>query len=52
VSEDALNNLRSSLGSGPYYFYSSRQSKDSYWAKSWNLYLPYPEKEMSAWIQA
>lgn len=50
VSDDTLAKLASSLGTGPYYFWSAAAPKDSFWVKRWKLYLPRPEQEMASWI--
>jgi hypothetical protein len=52
VSEQTLDSLNGAIGSGPHYFYSSTQPKDSYWSNKWKLYLPLPEKVMVSWLTA
>ena len=51
IGDEVLDRLRKVIGHGPHYFYSSGASKDRYWSKGWKLYLPYPEKEMIAWLR-
>jgi predicted transcriptional regulator of viral defense system len=52
VSEDSLSVLRALLSAGPYYFYPAVSSADNHWVRTWSLYLPCPEQEMSAWLNA
>ena len=50
VPDGTLTMLFSSLGAGPYYFWSATAPKDSYWVRRWKLYLPHPEQEMASWL--
>ncbi|MDR0847690.1 MAG: hypothetical protein LBN10_01390 [Propionibacteriaceae bacterium] len=50
IGDDVLSRVAESLGSGPYYFYSSKTPRDSHWSNRWKLYLPFPEQEMMSWL--
>jgi len=50
IEASFLQELRAAAGTGPHYFYSSITPRDSYWAREWKLYLPYPEQEMVSWL--
>ncbi|MDR0592005.1 MAG: hypothetical protein LBG60_01860 [Bifidobacteriaceae bacterium] len=50
VTGAQLAALRDRLGQGPYYFWSSKPPKDSYWVNRWRLYAPSPEQEMASWL--
>ncbi|MCL2736540.1 MAG: hypothetical protein FWD75_07925 [Propionibacteriaceae bacterium] len=50
VPDGTLTTLASSLGVGPYYFWSATAPKDSYWVRRWKLYLPHPAEEMASWL--
>ncbi|MCL2784826.1 MAG: hypothetical protein FWD55_05205, partial [Propionibacteriaceae bacterium] len=50
VLDDTVTKLATSLGAGPYYFWSATAPKDSFWVKRWKLYLPHSEEEMASWL--
>ncbi|MDR1431348.1 MAG: hypothetical protein LBI99_04430 [Propionibacteriaceae bacterium] len=50
VTDTSLTELSRLLGSGPYYFWSSKPPKDAHWVNRWRLYLPYTEQEMTSWL--
>jgi len=50
IDSSSLERLADSVSGGPYYFWSSRPPKDSHWVNRWRLYLPYPEQEMTLWL--
>jgi predicted transcriptional regulator of viral defense system len=50
IDDDVMKGVFQSLGSGPYYFYSSKTPKDTFWASRWKLYLPFPNQEMASWL--
>ncbi|HMR50107.1 MAG TPA: type IV toxin-antitoxin system AbiEi family antitoxin domain-containing protein [Arachnia sp.] len=52
VPNSALSVLHENLGSGPSYFWSSADPRDSHWVNTWKLYLPEPEEEMAAWLNS
>ena len=49
VDQQTLTEIAESLGSGPYYFGSATAQK-THWVNRWKLYLPYPEQEMTEWL--
>jgi predicted transcriptional regulator of viral defense system len=48
VSEDALTEMRSMLGKGPYYL--SRDNEAGRWVPSWRLYLPHAADDLERWV--
>jgi predicted transcriptional regulator of viral defense system len=50
IDNETLSHLARTLGSGPYYFYSSQPPKDSHWVNRWKLYLPFTDQEMATWL--
>lgn len=48
VSEDALDEMRSMLGRGPYYL--SRSNEAGRWVPRWRLYLPSNADELERWV--
>ena len=48
VSEDALDEMRSMLGKGPYYL--SRSNEAGKWVPGWRLYLPSNADDLERWV--
>ena len=48
VSADALDEMRSMLGKGPYYL--SQDNEAGRWVPSWRLYLPYVADDLERWV--
>jgi len=48
VSNDALEQMRSMLGKGPYYL--SRANQADIWVPKWRLYLPNTASEIERWV--
>jgi predicted transcriptional regulator of viral defense system len=48
VSEDALTEMQSMLGKGPYYL--SRDNEAGRWVPSWRLYLPHAADDLERWV--
>lgn len=48
VSEDALAEMRTMLGKGPYYL--SRSNEAGTWVPSWRLYLPQAAAHVERWV--
>lgn len=49
VSNDALEEMRSMLGKGPYYL--TRSNQTGTWVPSWRLYLPENATELERWLR-
>lgn len=48
VSEDALEQMRTMLGKGPYYL--SRGNQAGTWVPGWRMYLPGPASDVEQWV--
>jgi len=48
VSQDALDEMRSMLGKGPYYL--SRDNEAGRWVPAWRLYLPRDADDLERWV--
>lgn len=48
VSEDALDEMRSMLGKGPYYL--TRDNEAGRWVPAWRLYLPHDADDLERWV--
>ena len=49
VSQDALEEMRSMLGKGPYYL--ARSNEAGTWVPSWRLYLPENAADLERWVR-
>ena len=49
MSQDALEEMRSMLGRGPYYL--ARTNEAGLWVPSWRLYLPENAADLERWVR-